>query len=142
MPQEFSIEDIDENIEGLLIQIQGELTEIKSSSWWLDDFTQEIKVYIKQSSGIKKGDIKVGDTLKITGIVSQFDEEYRILPRWPKDVEIIKKVKGAAISKDTIKDSQNQSSNSQLLKYLLAVACAVILVLLSIIIEQKKKRTN
>jgi len=80
--------------------------------------------------------------LKITGIVSQFDEEYRILPRWPKDVEIIKKVKGAAISKDTIKDSQNQSSNSQLLKYLLAVACAVILVLLSIIIEQKKKRTN
>ncbi len=142
LPQEFSIEDIDENIEGLLIQIQGELTEIKSSSWWLDDFTQEIKVYIKQSSGIKKGDIKVGDTLKITGIVSQFDEEYRILPRWPKDVEIIKKVKGAAISKDTIKDSQNQSSNSQLLKYLLAVACAVILVLLSIIIEQKKKRTN
>ncbi|MFH1890483.1 MAG: lamin tail domain-containing protein [Candidatus Kuenenbacteria bacterium] len=139
--QRVQIEDIDENLEGALIEIQGELTEAKSSSWWLDDGTEEVKVYIKQSTGITKGDINVGDTLKIIGIVSQWDDEYRVLPRWPQDIEIIKAVKGAS----TINNNQltvNKEQGSKIFKYLFAVACAIILILISLIIEQRKNKQD
>jgi len=130
------IEDIDENLEGALIEIQGELTEAKGSAWWLDDSTEEVKVYIKTTTQIKKGNINIGDTLKITGIVSQWDDEYRVLPRSQKDIEIVSAIKGVTTNK--IQDLNN--ANNKIFKYLLAICCTIIIILASIIIESKKKQ--
>ena len=113
------LEDVGEELEGALVKIRGELTEIKSSSWWLDDSTQEVKVYIKQNTQIKKGDIKVGDNLEITGLVSEWQGEYRILPRYPSDIKILGKVEGESINQQSNK-SINQKG-SQWFRYLLVV---------------------
>jgi len=137
-PIEFQIEDIDENLEGALVKISGELVEAKASSWWLDDMTAEVKVYIKQTTQIKKGDINLGDTLEITGLVSEWDEEYRILPRSPQDVRVVKKVLGAVISNKQDAINNKQGNSGELFEYLFAIACAVIIVLLSILIKQKR----
>ncbi|MBU4331680.1 lamin tail domain-containing protein [Patescibacteria group bacterium] len=80
--------EVSEPAEGQLVTVSGELIEIKGSSLYLDDGTDEIKVYIKQSTGIKKSGMKEGTKLIVTGIVSQYDDEYRILPRYQDDIKI------------------------------------------------------
>jgi DNA/RNA endonuclease YhcR with UshA esterase domain len=78
--------EIDEDLEGSVISIEAQLLEASGNYWYLDDGSGEIKVYFKSSTGIKKPKIKEGEWLKITGIVSQYDEEYRLLPRFQEDV--------------------------------------------------------
>jgi hypothetical protein len=44
-------------------------------------------VYIMDSTGIKKPKMRTGDMVAVTGIVSHYDDHYRILPRRQTDLE-------------------------------------------------------
>ena len=136
LPVALQIEDAGEDNEGALIKITGQLTDIKGSYLWLDDGTEEIKVYIKQNTNINKDGLVIGDNLEVTGIVSQYGEEYRILPRYPEDLKVVGKVLGVEtddIPKGAIADSGN------ILKYFLAAAVAAILVLATLVIRARGK---
>lgn len=137
-PREIQIEDVGEDVEGALVKIQGELTEVKGSSWWLDDMTEEVKVYIKQNTLIQRGDVNAGDRLEIVGLVSEIKGEYRILPRYPSDIKVLSKVEGDEESVE-VSDVYDMESGD-LFKYLLVVAVALILILTSIIIRVKTNR--
>jgi len=134
-------EDIGEELEGRFVVLQGELTEIKGSAWWLDDQTGEVKIYINQNTGIKKGEIKIGDSLQVRGIVSQWQDEYRILPRYPEDIKVIGKVLGETDQPQSVINNQSSiiNSNSGIFKYLLAGAAAIIIILMVIIIKRKNE---
>lgn len=88
-PIQVELEHLDEEHEGALITVTGEATEIKSSSLYIDDGSAEGLVYIKKTTGIEKLDIKPGDQLTVTGILSQTKSGYRILPRAPEDIQKI-----------------------------------------------------
>lgn len=134
VPIEVQIEDVGEDNEGALVKITGQLTEIKGASWWLDDGTGEQKVYLKQNTNVSKGQIEVGDTLEASGIVSQYQDEYRLLPRYPEDIKVVGKVLG-----EETENKEVEKNNSDIFKYLLAIAVAVILVLITIILKKKDK---
>jgi competence ComEA-like helix-hairpin-helix protein len=136
VPMRIQIEDVMEEIEGALVVFQGEITEIKGSSWWVDDGTEEVKMYVKQNTGISSKDYKPGDRVEIVGIVSQYKNEYRILPRTPDDVKLIGRIAGGE-SIDMEELSLEKDSN-QLIKYALVVAVALILILFSIILKFKR----
>ncbi|HOZ36243.1 MAG TPA: lamin tail domain-containing protein [bacterium] len=134
-PRKIQVEDIGEEIEGALVEIAGTLVEKKGATWWVDDGTEEVKVYLKENTGIKGEELETGDEVKIVGIVSQYQEEYRLLPRFQDDIAVVgKKVLGV-----TATDEQSAKQNKdggEVIKYLLAIAVAVILGLLTYIIKK------
>ncbi len=82
-------EEIDEELLGQLVRIQGELIDKKGSSIYLDDGTDEVKVYVKKTTGIKLANFKKGNNLIVTGIVSADRNGLRILPRSEEDISLL-----------------------------------------------------
>jgi DNA/RNA endonuclease YhcR with UshA esterase domain len=80
------------------------LIEKRGSSYFVDDGTGEIKVYIKQSTKIKKPAIDEGEMLVVTGIVSRVGGEIALLPRYQDD---IRETKVSGIDMDNSANERN-----------------------------------
>jgi len=78
--------NVGEIYEGSLLKINGEITEIKTSYMYVDDGTEEIKVYFKAGAGIKKDVFREGDLVVVTGLLHQTKTEYQLLPRTQNDI--------------------------------------------------------
>jgi len=87
-PHHLKTGEIGEDSEGWLVIIEGEVTETSGNTFYVDDGSGEIKVYIKGSTEIDKPKMKKGMAVTITGVVSQTNTGYRILPRWQEDVRL------------------------------------------------------
>lgn len=85
-PLELSTGMIGEDYEGQLVYINGEVVATSGNTFFIDDGSGEIKVYIKSTTGIDKPKMKTGYFAAIIGIVSQYKDEFRILPRFQDDV--------------------------------------------------------
>lgn len=133
-PHELEIADINEDTEGWLATIQGEITEIHSSNVYVDDGTEEAKVYIKETTGIDVKNLSEGQRVKITGLVSQTKSGYRLLPRYPSDIEILASAETAGIT-----NQSNNFINKQILfNYLVAAAAALAIIIIGLLIKNKK----
>lgn len=86
--------EVAESLEGFLVKISGAVTETSGSTFYVDDGSGEVKVYIKGTTGIKKPRMKVGMPVTITGVVSETTSGYRILPRLQEDVLVGGQVAG------------------------------------------------
>lgn len=75
---------LNESIEGLLVRVSGTVTDHSTTESLLDDL---LTVAIKSSAGIDNSMLKEGNAVKVVGIVSQSDEEYRVLPRRNEDIQ-------------------------------------------------------
>jgi len=89
IPAEIAISEINEKNEGTYIKTMGIVTQTSGDTFFISDGQTEIKVVIKSSTGIDKPKMKKGDQVEVTGIISQYKEEYRILPIDQNDVKII-----------------------------------------------------
>lgn len=81
--------DIQENVEGQHIKIKGKVSQTSGSTFIVEEGGNQIKVIIKSGTGIKKPKMHKGDMVEISGIVSQYKDEYRILPIEAGDVKIV-----------------------------------------------------
>lgn len=97
IPLELAIADIDEPYEGWLTEIKGEVTGIKGSYVYLDDGTDEVRLYIRGGSGIDKSLFTEGARASVTGIVQETKSGYMVSPRDVKDVRIEGVVKGEKV---------------------------------------------
>lgn len=88
LPHEAKTGDVNESFEGFLVVIVGKVTETSGDTFYVDDGSGEVKVFIKESTGIEKPKMKKGDVVTITGVVSQTTSGYRILPRFQEDVRL------------------------------------------------------
>ena len=113
------IADIGEEREGWLVELHGEITELKSSYMYLDDGTDEVKVYFQRGAGIAPKIYQLGDLARVTGIVGQTKTGYRMLPRSPHDI-----VKTGVIEEVIIeREAAAEESNKEIAeKYLTATA--------------------
>ena len=87
-PQPASAEEINEELEGRLVLVKGQIIEKTGSRIYLDDGTGEAVIYFKTSAGLSKKEIKEGDFLAVTGIVSRNGDSWQILPRYQSDLKI------------------------------------------------------
>lgn len=89
-PEPISVEisDIGESLEGYLVVFEGTVLEVKGAKIYVKNQDNEIEVNIKKTTGIKH-EIKEGDRVRITGIVSQKKDVYIILPRYQADLQIL-----------------------------------------------------
>ncbi len=87
-PHRVETGEVGEETEGWLVMTQGQVTETNGDTFYVDDGSGEIRVYIKSSTKIDKPEMKKGTTVTITGVVSETSSGYRILPRWQEDVRL------------------------------------------------------
>lgn len=95
-PHDIKTGEVGESTEGYLVRVSGQVTRNEGETFFLDDGTGEAKIYLKDSTGIEKPKIRKGDTFTVVGFVSQYDETYRVLPRYQSDLTL-GRVAGLAI---------------------------------------------
>lgn len=98
--KDVKIEEFTQDSVGSLITINGTVTKTSGNTIHINDGTGEIKVYIKDSTGIERPPCRKGYYAKITGILSVWDTNdegepnYRLLPRYQEDVWISETLAG------------------------------------------------
>ncbi len=95
-PHQMEAAEVGESCEGFLVSISGEVVEVSGNNIYLDDGSDEVRIYINKNTGISTAGIKPGHILTATGIVSETKTGYRVLPRSQEDLKIEGEVKGAA----------------------------------------------
>ncbi len=142
-PLVVSVDEIDNNLLGSLVTVEGELVEIKNSSWWLDDKSGEIKIYLKRSAQIDKAGFGLGDKLRVTAIVDKYANELRLLPRQSADIKLLGKVKGVSWpdTEKTAINRLNEAKENSWIKYVIAILIAGLVILMIIVIRLKNKLT-
>ena len=95
-PLVLKISQFNSNHIGMLIKISGTVTKTSGNTFYVTDGTGEIKVLIRDSTGIERPECRKGYYAEITGILSVWDTDpegnlnYRLLPRYQEDVYISK----------------------------------------------------
>jgi len=68
----------------------GVVSETSGDTFYVDVEGQDVRVYVKESTGIDKPSMRVGYYVKVTGIVSLYKDSYRVLPRFADDILVSK----------------------------------------------------
>lgn len=89
VPQEFSIAEISEENIGSLVEIVGDITEIKNNFMYVDDGEAEISVSFKKGTQIDKKKFKEGEQVQVTGVVAKSTAGLQIWPRLQDDVKVV-----------------------------------------------------
>ncbi|MBI4022006.1 MAG: lamin tail domain-containing protein [Candidatus Andersenbacteria bacterium] len=87
-PHRVATGDIGEEWEGSLVAIEGSVSSTSGDTFYVDDGSGEVKVFIKESTKIDKPKMQRGTDVTITGVVSRTNAGYRLLPRWQEDVRL------------------------------------------------------
>ena len=111
-PQLLTINNIVAQLVGHLIKIKGQVIERTGQRIFVDDDTGELTAYIKQYTLIDKSRIKEGDRVDITGVLSQSNNELRLLPRSDQDVQIIQDQEIKIINQNQRQDFQMLASGA------------------------------
>ncbi|KKQ57340.1 MAG: hypothetical protein US74_C0005G0010 [Parcubacteria group bacterium GW2011_GWA2_38_13] len=137
VPELIKISDIADTPHGILATVVGEVTDIKANGFYIDDGTDELYSYIKQSTGIKKN-FKNGDMVSITGILVKTASDTRILPRYTDDIKVTKILSASlkdAIEEEATKNTIQNSMNP----YLISTIIAMVLINARLLYILKKK---
>jgi len=111
---QLNADEIDESLAGGLVQVEGEITEIKSNFMYVDNGSGETVVYFKQGAKIDKTKFKEGENARVVGILEQTKTGWQVWPRSQSDVESL------GPSADLLgKETVNKSSGTRS-KYLTA----------------------
>ncbi len=87
--------EINEVNEGNLVKITGLVDHLDGTTFYLNDGSGLAKVYIKDSTGVVRPDLESGQLVRVIGVVSQSgtlkdgSANYRLLPRFQGDIEIL-----------------------------------------------------
>ncbi len=88
VPIEVPTGEIGEEHEGRFIVVNGQVSSTSGNIFYVNDGSGDIKVYIKSTTQIDKPKMRVGYYALIKGIVSQYNEDYRLLPRYQHDIVV------------------------------------------------------
>lgn len=120
-----------------LIQLQGEVSKIEDDNFLLYSRKGEARVQIEQETGIDIDKYKKRDLVKVTGILSKEDGKAIIMPRDQKDIE--KTGRAEKPKKKSKSEAQINKRESQIEKYLIAAAGAIIVILTTLLLKEKNK---
>jgi hypothetical protein len=74
--------------EGRLVSVRAPIARRQWPTLYLDDGSGEASVRVMDTPGISAQQGATGDMAVVTGVVGQWDGRWRLLPRWPQDLEI------------------------------------------------------
>jgi hypothetical protein len=143
-------EEINESMAGGVVKISGQIVEKKGSSLYVDDGSDEAKVYVKANTGINLKSFEEGDEVEVIAIAGLTKSGIRFLPREEKDMIIIKNEvketndfeKGEVLGEfsESLEWSiAKRDKKLELFKYLLIISLGVIFVLGGILYKEVRR---
>jgi PKD repeat protein len=141
-PATLSYDNLGEEINGGLVKFSGQITEKKGSTIYLDDGNGEVPVYLKKNTGLTAGSFTEGDNVEIAGILIKDASGFKLLPRDRDDIKKAASSSGQVLGEVASSDEWQLAQRdkiTEMLKYFLAIAVFVIVVLVGIIIRKMKK---
>lgn len=133
-PTELPIENITEDNLGSLVKMSGEITEIKTNYFFLDNGADEIKVYLKKSAQIDKTRLKEGQTASVVGVLEQGTNEIQL---WPRSNEDIAVAAATTTESDVNTKISDEISKAKAEKYIAVFLGAVSILLIGLMSSQK-----
>jgi|GEM_PF-2280187 len=104
-PQPVAISELDDSLIGHFLQISGQLVDKTGSKLYLDDNQEEVEVYLSPAIKWNKNLFTEGQNLRVSGILAETKEGWRLLPRCDNDLVV-----SAATIDNFLSDSQNQAT--------------------------------
>lgn len=132
-PHIITVGEISEETEGWLVTTEGMIVQKLDDRFILDDGAGSIPVVPYEATHIDMTSISIGDTVRITGIVSETSAGLRLLPRSPEDVVI----KNQAALVSAAGGSRSHVSSLSVIAGLCAAALVGMVVRKQIIIRQR-----
>lgn len=97
---------------GMLVKIRGEVVETSGDTFYIDDGSGPVKIYIQEKTGITKPEMHKGDIFEIIGIVDLFGTtNWRILPKTDNDIKLIESATKIVLS-SSAKTSTKKASTA------------------------------
>ncbi len=136
-----SINEINEKLSNKLVTVKGEITEKKNRSFWIDDNTGEINVYLHKNTKISSKKFKTGQWAEVTGLVQKFHNDLRLLPRYPQDIKIGKVLGKTTFALNEKKPTKNSFSfwKKEFNKYFYVTLIGALIIVFNLIKKRKKK---
>jgi len=131
--------DINEDFINSLVKVSGQMTEKKGNYFYLDDGNGEIRVILR-SFKVTSDEVKEGDYLEVSGIVTQSNGELKLMPRFKDDL-VLGRVLGAeesmATSSEEVINLPIEDRKNRVLKYLSAIGETIVNVGLNLLTKLK-----
>lgn len=133
--------EVNEDYLSQLIEVSGEIVSKKGTTIFLDDGTGEIALNIKTTTDINTKDLKEGEFISATGILSGSKSGPRLLPRDEGDIVVKNipdqgKVLGASSELETWELSE-KDQNIKLYSYIIISLIGIIIILSVLLIKKK-----
>jgi len=87
-PKQIELVDADDDLEGVLVIVQGRVVRPSGNTFYLSSGDVEIKVQVKNNQ-VQKPKLRTGYLVSVEGIVSEYRGSFRILSFAPESVKII-----------------------------------------------------
>ncbi len=129
------MDNMDENVAGELVEVVGEITEIKTSFMYVDNGTDEIKVYFKKNAKIDKQKYREGENVKVVGILEKTKDEWQLWPRSGDDLESLGMAEEVLGEKITSVSQASQDNSGP--QYILATIIGAVSLLIGFLAKAK-----
>ncbi len=136
-PTYTDIAAISERYQGMLVRVRGEITEKKTTSLYIDDGTDEIKVYIKRGTKIDMTSYAVGTTIELHAILTKTKSDYQLLPRKQEDIRMITTANEHHAPVYNKKAPQGEPEKRSVSGYLFAFFLGITVILVGLIVKTK-----
>lgn len=121
--------ELEEQVEGMLVRVDGQVTDKSGSNVILNEV---VKIVLKAGANIDKSLLDKDNEVVVTGIATQYDDEYRLQPRSSDDIMVandefalIPAAEAASLNPTSL-DEQQPDEQSKALLIILAIGAATI----------------
>ncbi len=123
--------DVNEENEGALAKIVGELVEKKPNNLVFSDEQGEFNVYLKKDAKIDVEKFKLGDKVELVGVIGSSNDKYRLMPRRQDDLKNLTWDERAVVGEGQVGNSEIQPDYFQS-KVAVGLGFGLVVVLLTI----------
>jgi len=95
-----TMDELDSDYVGSFVELAGEVLEVNSNNFYLADEYGEIKVVIKSKTGLSSRMVKIGDKIKVKGILGQAKNSLELWPGLVEDIKITELGAGETLNAD------------------------------------------
>lgn len=137
-PKIYALSEIDETLLGSFVRVKGDVVDSVWPNIFLEDGSEEIKISVKRTTGIKRMPLHEGDALEVSGIVSMAKDGYRIFPRFAHDLTVYAATTTLGYQEKITIPSRARESQS-VGAYLIATLVALVIVSIGLFLQYRKK---
>lgn len=124
-PIELAVSDVDESLVGILLTTEGLIQSIDTNKLIIEKEGVSLTIYLKSNPVIDAQQFERGDKIEVTGVLTSYDGELRLRPRFSGDITVVDEAVVASVA--TTESSGGSSAGMILL--ITTIAAFIVLAL-------------